>query len=73
MKCQVCSKPATVHLTNLVNGRKLVAGQKQALLDGDEVVLGQGTYRFETAGPAEAPAPFEGVPTSEPPVGGATE
>jgi protein arginine kinase activator len=45
MKCQVCSKPATVHVTNLVNGQKHVThlcqscAEQQQLIKQDEVNL----------------------------------
>jgi pSer/pThr/pTyr-binding forkhead associated (FHA) protein len=32
-----------------VNGTKLTPNERQPLVDGDEVGIGQGTYRFETA------------------------
>ena len=32
----------------VVNGERLEPGQKQLLLDGDEVTIGEGTYVFET-------------------------
>jgi protein arginine kinase activator len=45
MKCQVCSKPATVHLTNLVNGQKQVThlcqscAEQQQLIKDEELNL----------------------------------
>jgi protein arginine kinase activator len=45
MKCQVCSKPATVHLTNLVHGQKQVThlcqscAEQQHLIQQDELNL----------------------------------
>jgi protein arginine kinase activator len=45
MKCQLCSKPATVHVTNLVNGKKHVThlcqacAEQQQLLKQDELNL----------------------------------
>ncbi len=45
MKCQVCSKPATVHVTNLVNGQKQVThlcqtcAEQQQLIKQEELNL----------------------------------
>jgi protein arginine kinase activator len=45
MKCQVCSKPATVHVTNLVNGHKQVThlcqgcAEQQQLIKQEELNL----------------------------------
>ncbi len=50
----------------MVNGRKLTPDEKQLLLDGDEVVIGQTTYRFETAGPGEDHAAAEPATLGEP-------
>jgi pSer/pThr/pTyr-binding forkhead associated (FHA) protein len=44
----------------LVNGERLEPGQKQLLLDGDEIQIGQGAYRFETL-----ELPEEGVVSRE--------
>ena len=47
-----------------VNGSKLVPDERQLLVDGDEVGLGQGTYRFETSTVAAptVPAPEFEIP-----------
>lgn len=39
----------------VVNGQKLVPNERQLLLDGDEVQIGQGKYRFALAEPAPPP------------------
>src|SRR5205085_5710383 len=52
----------------VVNGKKLTANERQLLLDGDDVMIGQTTYRFETAGPPEeAPAPAAARQEPRPP------
>jgi len=57
------------HLTDLgstngtvLNGQRLEPGQRQLLLDGDEIQVGQGTYVFETLEPPEE----EEAPAAEP-------
>ncbi len=48
-----------------VNGARLDVGEKQLLLDGDEIGLGQGTYAFETLEPPEEPARPLGAPAGD--------